>query len=73
MSMQNLLQFRLGKVFVLGQPLILILDTKQLLPQLVDFMLGILTQGLLLFKSLLFEGLELILQILDVRGMPLLS
>jgi hypothetical protein len=36
-------------------------------------MLGILAQGLLLFETLLFEGLELILQVLDVRGMPLLS
>lgn len=49
------------------------LDSKQILPELVDFILGILAQGHLLFKTLLFEGLELILQVLDVRGMSLLS
>jgi hypothetical protein len=73
MSMQSIPQFLFGKVFVLGQPLVLTLDTKQILPQLVDFMLAILAQGLLLFKTLLLEGLELILQVLDIRGMPLLS
>jgi hypothetical protein len=36
-------------------------------------MLRILAQSLLLFETFLFEGLELILQVLDVRGMPLLS